>query len=103
MYKSTSDSIKYDHVQIVGLDISLQAEVSILPTGDLVLYTLTNSPTAPLSIYKYTGITNFQKFLDATTIPQGSEIMAFNVNGTIEFVSMIVPGQGIILIAAIMK
>lgn len=103
IYKLMEKDEKYKHVQIVSLDDSIQAELSILPTGDLMLYVLTNSPLAPLSIYKYTGITNFQKFLDATTIPQGSEITAFNINATSEFLSMIVSGHGIMFIAAVMK
>lgn len=68
-----------------------------------MLYALKNSPIAPLSIYKYTGITNFQKNLDATTIPQESEIVEFNINATTEFLSITVSGQGIMFIAAVMK
>jgi len=62
----------------VNVNSPTRIKFSILPTNQLVLYVLTNSPSSPFIVYAYKGEEGMQKLLKSATTPISTMINAFN-------------------------
>lgn len=70
-------------MQVIELDAPLQVEFTVLPSNELVLYILTENPTAPFVVYMYNGISGFTEAIVGSTVPQTLFMNTFTLNNDI--------------------
>lgn len=103
IYESFND-LTFNLVQTIQQKIPRKIEFSILPTQDLILYALTDNPTQPLIIYKYSGITYFKEFLTySPLISNAIDITAIQIYDEIELLAVVSKPNQITLIEAVMQ
>ncbi|XP_025829762.1 uncharacterized protein LOC108740183 isoform X2 [Agrilus planipennis] len=69
---------QFDKYQDIQLQSPFQIKFSILPSDELVLYVLTNTPTQPFIVFVYKGIVGFKEKIIASTLPKLDEIHCFS-------------------------
>lgn len=89
IFESGSD-LNFRLVQSFELENPFTVKFSIVPSGDLLLYTLTKNPSKALCIFKYAGASNFLEIIDrATIINSGSDLSTIKVDGIREFLAIV--------------
>lgn len=105
IYRSSAIDTKdlYSNYQKIYLKIPVQAEFSILPTNELILYVLTNNPIQSLIVYNYAGVSGFSEFVVSSTIPKGKHFAIIKINEHKKEMIAITTIDDVLLIEAVMK
>ena len=64
-------------------------QFSVIPSGDLLMYTLTMDPEKNLRIFKYAGASNFVEITDETIIKAGHDLSTIRIDDSREFVAIV--------------
>lgn len=100
----SSDDIDFKLVQSLDVENPLKINFSLLPSGDLVLYILTSTPSKSLIVYLYSGISYFSELIDSSTIvSSGIDLSTIKINNEIELLSIVSKTNEIFLIEAIVN
>lgn len=100
----SSDDIDFKLVQSIDLENPIKINFSLLPSGDLVLYILTSTPSKSLIVYLYSGISYFTEIIDRSTIvSSGIDLATIKINNDIEILSIVSKTNEIFLIEAIVN
>ncbi|XP_050098630.1 uncharacterized protein LOC126579251 [Anopheles aquasalis] len=62
--------------QLIWTKVPKQLQFSVLPSKELMLYTLTENWLHPLVVYRYEGVTGFRELLSSNTIQQKAHRLA---------------------------
>jgi hypothetical protein len=102
IYRSTGGDL-FHHFQTIAVKIPIQAEFSVLPTQELMLYVVTNNPTQPIYVYQYAGAAGFKEFIHTSMIPRGQAMQVVQLAELQkEFVALTAKDE-VVLIEACMK
>lgn len=100
----SSDEIDFKLVQSLDLENPLKINFSLLPSGDLVLYILTSTPSKSLLVYLYSGISYFTEIIGSSTIvSSGTDLASIKINNEVELLSIVSKTNEIFLIEAIVN
>lgn len=100
----SSDDINFKLVQSLDLENPIKINFSLLPSGDLVLYILTSTPSKSLIVYLYSGVSYFTEIIDSSTIvSSGIDLATIKINNEIELLSIVSKTNEIFLIEAIVN
>lgn len=97
------DGLTFVPVQTIFVKVPSKIQFALLPTGDLVLYVLTDNPTHPISIYSYNGITHFVPILNTTINLKANDIASIEIYNEIAILAVVVKPNEIRLIEAVLQ
>lgn len=76
---------------------------SILPSKDLIFYTLTNNPIKPFNIYIYSGPGGFREYLISSILPRGYNFEILQLHGKKKEMIAITADNEIVIVEALMN
>ncbi|CAH0560860.1 unnamed protein product [Brassicogethes aeneus] len=76
-------SKQFEVWQVLNLKAPHKVQFSILPSNELVLYVLTESPTEPFIVYIYNGISGFTEIIKGSTVPKARYLKTFTLNNNV--------------------
>lgn len=61
-------------LQTINIRMPRQVAFTILGSGDILLYVVTENPAQAVIVFQYSGAAGFKEFITSTTVPRGKEI-----------------------------
>lgn len=102
-YRYDSTIKQFGHHQSIQLNAPIQVEFAVLPSQELVLFSLTESSSKPLVVYEYSGISGFSRKIVASGITQSVSMRHFTTADQQHFVVLRLINGAIAVFKAVFK